>query len=324
MPRLPKGMFRRGRAFYLRDRRRGGDSWVRLADDYTEALNRFQEFKREGVPRPTPRVTVAEMAERWLTTRVSTGRGEKDQRTARARVEKYLEPFMGHLLLTKVTGDDLRHYRLWLEKQPIATATVAHILTDARCLFHWCEDSGYLERSPVPRRLLPRLQERPPDRLTDDELAKVLGIPEPWAFVVRLAVGTGLRWGELTRAQAKDVEDGMLVVSQTKSGKLRRVPVPPDLLRELKTHVGRLVPFATSSPGSFAKAVRLHSGVTRFHVHQLRHTYACGWLERGGSLAALQQILGHASVLTTQRYAKLSDDLVKREAARIASRRAAS
>jgi site-specific recombinase XerD len=49
----------------------------------------------------------------------------------------------------------------------------------------------------------------------------------------------------------------------------------------------------------------------------MRHTFACQWLERGGSLAALQQILGHASIVTTPRYAKLTDEVVMRGAERI-------
>jgi integrase len=43
---------------------------------------------------------------------------------------------------------------------------------------------------------MPRIQERPPDRLTDDEVDKLLAILEPWAFIIRLRLGTGLRWGE--------------------------------------------------------------------------------------------------------------------------------
>ena len=46
------------------------------------------------------------------------------------------------------------------------------------------------------------------------------------------------------------------------------------------------------------------SGVERFHVHMLRHTFACAWVDRGGSLAALQLLLGHSSITTTQRYGR--------------------
>ena len=113
----------------------------------------------------------------------------------------------------------------------------------------------------------------------------------------------------------------MLVVSETKSRKVRRVPLPPGFRHELRLRVGKLVSFTSS--GDFNRKVRKFSGLHRFHVHQLRHTFACEWIARGGSLAALQQILGHASVVTTQRYARLSDAHVRAEAERIAGQVAA-
>ena len=79
------------------------------------------------------------------------------------------------------------------------------------------------------------------------------------------------------------------------------------------------MPYATGSPGSFALRVKRNAGLERFHVHMARHTFACQWLERGGSLAALQQMLGHASIVTTQRYARLTDEAVMREAGRLAN-----
>jgi integrase len=240
--------------------------------------------------------------------------------TTKSRVTKYLETGLGHLLLHRLTREHIRSYRLWLEKQPISLTTVSHILSDVRCLLLWCVDAGLLDSSPFPRRVMPRLQERPPDRLTDEQAQQLRELPGPYGFACRLALGTGLRWGELIRVQASDVERGFLVIHHTKSRKVRRVPLEAELLEEVRGHVGRLVAFALCSPGSFARAVRNRTGIERFHVHQLRHTFACQWLERGGSLAALQQILGHASIETTQRYAKLTDEVVMREMKRLSGR----
>ena len=109
----------------------------------------------------------------------------------------------------------------------------------------------------------------------------------------------------------------MLVVSQTKTGKMRRVPLTRELLAELHGRIGKLVPFSVTSSGAFNRYVRRESGVDRFHVHQLRHTFACRWLEKSGNLVALQQILGHSTIVTTQRYARLTDEHVRREAERL-------
>ena len=49
----------------------------------------------------------------------------------------------------------------------------------------------------------------------------------------------------------------------------------------------------------------------------MRHTFACRWLEAGGSLAALQQVLGHSTVGTSQRYARLDEDAIRQEAERV-------
>ncbi len=195
--------------------------------------------------------------------------------------------------------------------------TVCHVLSDCRCFFGWCADSGLVDKSPVPRRLLPRLQERLPDRLSDEEVAQLVGLEEPYGFVLRLGLGSGLRWGELCRLLPSDLRNGTLTVAKSKSGKVRRVPLSDSLAEELSTRQGRLVPFRDADSGNFSWHVRRLSGVERFHPHMMRHTFACRWLEMGGSLPALQQMLGHASIATTQMYARLSDEAVRQEASRI-------
>ena len=323
MPKLPSGMFKRkGRGYYTRRWVDGKDRWISLGTDFAEACRRLHGVTGREVP--SAQLSVREAAKMWLESYVATNRSPRNQSMAAQRVRDYLEPFMGYRLLAKVTKDDLRSYRLWLEKQGREVLTVRHILADARCFFRWCEDSGWLDRRPVPNKLLPRVQERPPDRLSDPEVDAVLSVPEPYAFIARLGIGTGLRWGELVRASSSDLEvarsesgdsQGLLVVHHTKSWKVRRVPLMRALWNELRFRVGRFLPIEDA--WGFTRMVRRHSGVTAFHPHQLRHTFACRWLERGGSLAALQQILGHSSIVTTQRYARISDDMVRREAERL-------
>jgi len=103
--------------------------------------------------------------------------------------DKYLAPFLGTRLLAKVASAEPARLS--------SLQTVAHLLSDARCLFGWCEDSGRLLKSPVPRRLLPRIAGAP-TRLTQVQL--LLRIREPYGFIVRLGLGTGPRSGELAKA----------------------------------------------------------------------------------------------------------------------------
>ena len=319
MPKIPRGMFKReGRGWYCRVYAAGRERWVALGQDLPEAVRKFHEY-RSGSVVPT-KATVAQLSQQWLKNYCATSRSSYNQNQSENRLKRYMLTFMGTMMVSKIGPEDLRRYRLWLEQHELSPNTVKHLLSDARCFLNWAVDAGYIDRCPFPKRLMPRLQERPPDRLTDAEVEAVSSISEPHGFVVRLALGTGLRWGELTRVTTSDVQDGVLLVHQTKSTKMRRVPLPPDLLGELRNRVGKLNPFPVSD--HFNRAVRLRSGVEPFHVHQCRHTFACRWLERGGSLAALQQILGHSTIVTTQRYARISDDLVKAEADRINARTA--
>lgn len=252
----------------------------------------------------------------WLAEYVRVHRAAQSYRLAQTRVDRYFLAFFDATrALDTLTKADLQRYRAWLTKQGIALQTQAHVLADARCFLRWAADIGLLDREPIPRRLLPRIPDRLPDRLTDDEVARLITIPDPHGRIVRFGLATGLRWGEMTRARTQDIQNGVLLVGQTKSGRVRRIPLPPGMLAELRSHVGRIVP--VSSSASFTKAVRAKSGVARFHPHQLRHTFACRWMEDGGSVAALKEILGHQSITTTERYARLSDDMVKREAERL-------
>ena len=105
------------------------------------------------------------------------------------------------------------------------------------------------------------------------------------------------------------------MIRQSKSGKVRRIALPPDVLAECRRRVGKLCPFEDVC--DFNKRVRELSRIERFHSHLCRHTFATEWREAGGSLAALQAVLGHSSIAVTERYGTIGDDLVEREAQRL-------
>ena len=318
-PKIPKGIKLRGSSYYTRRREGGKIRWIRLGSDLEEAKRRHHEI-RAGARVPQ-RMTLSSAAQQWLETYVSTTRTAKNQRMAAVRVEKYLSPFMGHLLLSRVTPDDVRRYRVHLDKKSLTPNTVTHLLSDLRALLNWAEDSGHLDRSPFPKRVMPRVPETAPKGLSPAEVEQLVALPEPYGFTLRLLLGTGIRWSEACRAQASHVERGALVLEHTKSGRVRRVRLSQELLAEIGGRVGRLVPFADNNPGGFARAVRRMTNITGFHVHRTRHTFAMDWLAHKGSLAALQEILGHADLSTTAIYARVTQDLVDSESDAVAKRR---
>lgn len=120
----------------------------------------------------------------------------------------------------------------------------------------------------------------------------------------------------------RDFQDGVLIVSNTKNGQVRRVPVSDDLSPEFRGRVGLLFPFVATSPDHTARKIRKLSGVPGFGFHRMRHTYANRWLVYGGSIEALRVAMGHCTVSVTERYGRLSDANVRDEANRVQLRRA--
>ena len=350
MPRL-KGLRKIGRSYYYRLRGPDGEQAIPLGRDYDKASSQVLEIRNRieaGKPicGDATSYTVRTAANQWLVEYVRHNRSERFAEETEKRVERYLIPFMGKERLEDVTARILFAYRHWLSEQkhwktkkPLSASTVRHILGEARSLLNFCLNLGVLDRSPIPTRgWMPRLTERAPDTLTRDECSVLRTLPGPHGFVLRFMLGSGLRWGEMVRAQASDIRDGVLLVKKSKSGKVRRVPLTADVLAECRGHVGRLCPFADSV--SFNRRVReLVAGhlktldenareplkkLERFHAHLTRHTYASEWRDAGGSLAGLQAILGHSSVTVTERYGRIVDDLVVREVKRLEEYRKAA
>jgi integrase len=155
------------------------------------------------------------------------------------------------------------------------------------------------------------------------------------ARIVIVAMETGLRRGELLGLtwDRVDLSRGVLRLEQTKSGKRREVPmrqVVYDVLAPLRAKAlegltpgpdgrlpeldGRVWPVGDVRT-AFENAVA-QAKLDDFHFHDLRHHFASWYIMRGGSLPALQQILGHADIKMTLRYAHLAPEHLRAEMAK--------
>ena len=333
-PRLP-GFYDRGpRGFFHRrwipdknDPRGGRDEWTLLGKDREEAERRYHEVMAEGPTGPARAGTVEATSAIWLDRYVRTFRDEKGYKNAALRVRKYLVKHLGKSIVRKLTPDDLLLYRRWLEglkcerrargrvlkmNRPLSTQTVAHILADAKCFLIWAG-----QRSAIPKRLLPKVPERPPRGLSATEQAAVRAVAGPRGFACRIMIDSGARPGELCLARAEDLKDGELAIYAPKTRKMRWVPIPPPLAVEIRGHVGKLVPFEPADMIEFNRAVQRGSGVKGFTSYRCRHSFAYNYVAGGGNLAVLQTLMGHASIETTMVYVKPTRELARQDAAKV-------
>ena len=137
---------------------------------------------------------------------------------------------------------------------------------------------------------------------------------------VVLAMETGMRRGELLGLtwDRVDMSRGVIRLEVTKGGKRREIPmrqVVYDTLAALPgPHEGRVWP-TISIRWAFEYAVTAAKLNAPLHFHDLRHHFASWFVMKGGSIASLQKILGHATINMTMKYAHLSPEHLRDEMA---------
>ncbi|WP_022940073.1 phage integrase [Psychromonas hadalis] len=144
-----------------------------------------------------------------------------------------------------------------------------------------------------------------PDEITlvFDELKK--GRNFDAYLISKICISTGCRWGEAESLTGSQLSPYRITFIHTKGNKRRAVPISESLYNELPQNSGRLF---SNCIKSFKMAVnrtgvRLPKGQS---THVLRHTFASHFMMNGGNILVLQQILGHASITDTMKYAHFS------------------
>ncbi|MGB0895344.1 MAG: phage integrase [Parashewanella sp.] len=121
-------------------------------------------------------------------------------------------------------------------------------------------------------------------------------------MIAKICLATGCRWSEAENLKNTQIASDRITFIKTKGKKNRTIPVSPELINELPKVKGRLF---SACGGNFRYAVK-RAGLDLAEgqmTHVLRHTFASHFMMNGGNILVLQNILGHADIQMTMRYA---------------------
>jgi integrase len=131
-------------------------------------------------------------------------------------------------------------------------------------------------------------------------------------LLIKLAYNSGLRREELANLQVCDIliSDKALIVRKGKGMKDRTVPLPSGIVKLLQAHIADMNPddrIFNVKPVAISDKIRriARSAGVKIHAHSLRHGYATRLLEKGASIKAVQELLGHSRISTTESYLSL-------------------
>jgi integrase/recombinase XerC len=230
----------------------------------------------------------------------------------------------------------VRGFLAQLYEKGLSKTSVARALAAVRSLFRWLAREGLVEQNPAKLVSTPKLPKKLPrvptieemNSVIDGEMPEAAAFPERDRLMFELLYGCGIRNSELTGINLDDIRlsaEAILIRGKgkkeryvpfgdsAKSALARYLPRRAELLREnrgrstallINRRGGRLT---TRSVGRIIKKIAVAKGLSPdVHPHTLRHAFGTHMLEEGADLRAIQELLGHERLATTQRYTQLS------------------
>lgn len=229
----------------------------------------------------------------------------------------------------ELISHDIRRALASLHGAGLKAKTLARTLSAWRSFFHYLARQGAVEANPCLGLRPPKGEKKLPNALSVDAMAHLLENPgeDVWslrdAAMFELMYSSGLRRAELIGLNLGDVDEETAEVKVTgKGSKTRIVPVGGRALAALQRWLAVRDPLANDPDALFvgARGARIAPGVltvalkqlarrqgitAHVHPHALRHAFASHVLQSSGDLRAVQEMLGHASLSTTQVYTHL-------------------
>ena len=232
---------------------------------------------------------------------------------------------------------DIRAWVAAMHARGLSPATIGRRLSAARAFWRWLAEEGLARVNPAAEVPNPKRGERLPERPDVEDVAAILEAPDPGTpaglrdrAILELLYGAGLRVSELTGLDLEDVDLARRTVRVFGKGRRERiVPFGKKAAAAIRAYLAAFVTlrertreealFLNLRGGRLTdrsvrrildRAVERTALLQGVHPHVLRHSFATHLLESGMDLRAIQELLGHARLATTQRYTKLSLDRI--------------
>jgi len=242
--------------------------------------------------------------------------------------------------LKEVDRNVLRDYLLHLVEQGLAKASIARKLSAIRSFYRYLEREEILTANPVQKTSSPKLDRRLPSFLSIDEIIRLLEAPDVSTpqgqrdrALLELLYATGLRVSELVSLNLEQVNlDAREIRVWGKGSKERMVLMGEPAARALTVYLNQGRPGLLGKKRTSALFLNRYGGRLtersvqsilqeyaniagigkRVHPHMLRHTFATHLLDGGADLRVVQELLGHASLSSTQIYTHVSKSQAKK------------
>ena len=243
------------------------------------------------------------------------------------------------LAVAKIEHQQIRAYLGELYTRGLGKASVARALAAIRSWFKWMARQGVVEQSPAALVATPKLPKHLPRVPTIEEMNRVVesaddetaAWPDRDRAIFELLYGCGIRNAELVGIDLRDIHwANEAILVRGKGRKERYVPLGDAAAQAIRQYLpgreAKLAAAGKSSPalllnvrlrgdgrlttrsvGRIVKQIALAHGLPAdVHPHTLRHAFGTHMLEEGADLRAIQELMGHERLSTTQRYTQLT------------------
>ena len=274
-------------------------------------------------------ITMNNAIEEFLIEQQIRGNSPRTLSYYRQNLGRFSRSFSDEMELDSLSLADCQNYYLRLASdQSLSTVTIQTYIRAVRAFLSWCFEQQYITTNLTERFKLPKAKRKAIDVLTDAEALRLFACFNPRTFagsrnycICALMYDSGLRQNEVITLQSKHVHiaEGYVIVDG-KGDKQRIVPLGLQSKKALirycskirvsndKTPLfvkGNLTPIQKSTLADMFRKLKVQTGIPRLRAHLLRHTFATRYLQHGGDIYSLQQILGHTSLEMVKKYLHL-------------------